>query len=92
MFAFLAQASQPMLAHQVVEVGRRCVLVWTVVAEGAMTLQEGFAYWAIGIESETVCLQQEGRERKFVFRVLMFKDLSCKIFGCWAVCHDDGHG
>jgi hypothetical protein len=81
MFAFLAQASQPMLAHQIVEVGRRRVLVWAVVAQGAVTLQKGFAYWAIRIKSETVSLQQEGGEREFVFWVLMFQDLSCKIFG-----------
>jgi hypothetical protein len=68
------------------------VLVWAVVAQGAVTLQEGFAYWAIRIESKTVRLQQEGREREFVFRVLMFQDLSCKIFGPWAMFHDDGHG
>ena len=68
------------------------MLVWTVVAEGAMTLQEGFAYWPIRIESETVGLQQEGREREFVFWVLMFQDLSCRIFGARAMCHDDGHG
>jgi hypothetical protein len=68
------------------------VLVWAVAAQGAVTLQEGLAYWAIRIESETVCLQQERREREAVFWVLMFQDLSCKIFGPWAMCNDDGHG
>lgn len=68
------------------------MLVGTVVAQGAVTLQEGLAYWAIRIESETVCLQQEGREREVVLWVLMFQDLPCEIFRPWAICHDNGHG
>lgn len=68
------------------------MLVGTVVAQGAVALEKSFAYWAIRVESEAVCLQQEGREGEIVFRVLMFQDLSCKIFGPWAMCHDDRHG
>jgi hypothetical protein len=68
------------------------MFVGTVIAQGAVTLQKGLAYGAIRIKTETVCLQQEGRKREVVFWALMFQDLSCEIFGPWAVCHHDGHG
>lgn len=59
-----AQASQPVLAHEVVVRVRELVLIWAVVAQGAVALAVSFAYWPVGGETEAVFLFEEAEEGK----------------------------
>lgn len=82
--AFLAQPSQPVLAHQVIvirgRVGGRMFIV-AGVTQRTVALLVGFTYWTVGGDAVAVGLAQEGREGKCVLRSLMREDLACEIFG-----------
>lgn len=45
---------------------RDLVLVWTVRAEGTVPFAEGFAVWAVGVESEAVFASEEVCEGEVV--------------------------
>jgi hypothetical protein len=92
MLPLLAQAAQPVLAHQVV-VGRWSnMLVGARVAERTVALDEGFACWPRGVNAKAICLQQEWRETEGVFWVLVFKNLAREVFWTGAFGKDCGHG
>jgi len=55
------------------------MLVGASCTQGAVPLDKGFAYWSVGIETEVVCLEQEGGEREVVLGRLMFENLAREI-------------
>lgn len=74
--ALLAQAAQPVLAHERVEPARRLLLVpgppvrdvplRAARAVGAASRLEGLAYGSVGREADLVCLPEERREAEVV--------------------------
>lgn len=72
--SLLAQATQPMLANQIVEIrvvvcGR--VSVRTFGSQRAVPLEVSFACRAVGGDAITIVLQQERREGEAIFGGLM---------------------
>ena len=86
--AFLAQATQPVLAHQVVEVAiavLRDVPVRARVAHGAVALEVRLAYRPRVRDAEALRRSQERAERERVARVLVRDDLLRQLVrpGIW---------
>jgi hypothetical protein len=81
-FALLTQATEPMLADQVLEiivVGRGRVFVGAGGAKGAVTLHVGFACWSRRRDTQSVRGKQEGREGEVVMGSLVIEDLARKV-------------